>query len=77
MTSWIAVKDKKPDKMIQAIVRNERLYMGALPAIYDPEIDVWSMNDSKYHHPIALDVTHYWPIPDEMQDPTISRRNFL
>lgn len=60
---WISVKDKKPDKMITAIVFNSRGYMYNVMALYYPGSDIWILFDPNYRQTLTLDVTHYMEIP--------------
>lgn len=64
MNEWIAVKDKKPDNDIFALVANEKGWMRNIKALYFSKDDVWSLYDPNYHETLLLEVSHYIEIPE-------------
>jgi hypothetical protein len=64
-SQWIRFPECKPKEVITAIVFNEKGFMclGIVRAMYYPQCDVWHLYEPMRGESLALDVTHYLPIP--------------
>jgi hypothetical protein len=63
VNNWIDFNEKKPDRLIIAIVCNIKGWMSYILATYHPIDDVWVLVDPNYRHSIVLEVTHYIELP--------------
>lgn len=62
---WISFKDSPPENDILALVCNEKGFLFNVRAMYHKRYDIWVLNDPNYRETLALEVTHYFPIPDK------------
>jgi hypothetical protein len=62
---WVDFREQKPEKMIMALVFNEKGWMTVIRATYHPKQEAWLLYDPHYREPVLLEVTHYLEIPTQ------------
>lgn len=62
---WIDVEKSPPKDYMEAVVYNDKIYHQRFMAKYHPPFGLWLWRNPHTGESIALQITHYFPIPEQ------------